>query len=96
MAMWRIRVNLTDDPQSRARLDAVLSGQAVREIQLTPRGGLNADLSGDVVLELPREDQLGEMLAALHTISPQVFVSRLAEDATDGQIDPLAVLAGSD
>jgi hypothetical protein len=40
-------------------------------------------LSGDVVLELPRDDELGDMLTALHSISPQVFVSRadVPEDA---------------
>jgi len=76
MAMWRIRINLTDDPHSRARLDDVLASQRVQAIELTPRPGMPAELSGDVVLELPADDSLGEMLTALHAISPQVFVSR--------------------
>ena len=76
MAMWRIRINLTDDARSRERLDEVLATQRVQAIRLTPRAGAADDLSGDVVLELPRDDALGEMLTALHTISPQVFVSR--------------------
>jgi hypothetical protein len=82
MAMWRIRINLADDHRSRERLDEVLASQRVQAIQLTPRQGAAAELSGDVVLELPRDDALGEMLAALHTISPQVFVSR-----ADGPLD---------
>jgi hypothetical protein len=82
MAMWRIRINLADDPRSRERLDEVLATQRVQAIRLTPRQGAPAELSGDVVLELPRDEALGEMLTALHTISPQVFVSR-----TDSQID---------
>ncbi len=76
MAMWRIRINLADDARSRERLREVLASQHVQAVQLTPRQGLAAELSGDVVLELPRDDALGEMLTALHTISPQVFVSR--------------------
>jgi hypothetical protein len=92
MAMWRIRINLSDDPRSRARLTEVLSRQEVSAIRLTPRPGTAAELSGDVVLELPRDEELGDMLTALHTISPQVFVSRASQD-TDV---PMAVLAGSD
>jgi hypothetical protein len=80
MAMWRIRINLSDDPRSRARLNEVLASQQVSAIRLTPRGGTEAQLSGDVVLELPRDDELGDMLTALHTISPQVFVSRATSD----------------
>jgi hypothetical protein len=76
MAMWRIRINLADDPRSRERLNEVLASQQVQDIRLVPRKGAEAELSGDVVLELPRDDTLGEMLTALHMISPQVFVSR--------------------
>jgi hypothetical protein len=82
MAMWRIRINLADDARSRERLDEVLASQHVQAIQLTPRAGAAAELSGDVVLELPRDEALGEMLTALHTISPQVFVSK-ADAAAD-------------
>jgi len=83
MAMWRIRINLADDPRSRARLDEVLARQQVSAIRLTPRAGAEAELSGDVVLELPRDDELGDMLTALHMISPQVFVSRASQDAVE-------------
>ena len=86
MAMWRIRINLADDPRSRARLDEVLATQRVHVVQLTPRPGATAELSGDVVLELPKDDALGEMLTALHRISPQVFVSRA--DAGDARRSP--------
>ncbi len=95
MAMWRIRINLSDDPRSRARLDEVLARQRVSALQLTPRAGTDTELSGDVVLELPRDDELGDMLTALHTISPQVFVSRAGHE----RISPdaaIAALAQSD
>jgi hypothetical protein len=92
MAMWRIRINLSDDPRSKARLTEVLARQQVSVVQLTPRAGTEAELSGDVVLELPRDDELGDMLAALHSISPQVFVSRAShyEVGTDAAIGALA------
>jgi hypothetical protein len=80
MAMWRIRINLADDARSRARLNEVLAKQQVSAIRLTPRAGAEAELSGDVVLELPRDEELGEMLTALHAISPQVFISRASHD----------------
>jgi hypothetical protein len=92
MAMWRIRINLSDDPRSRERLAEVLSRQQVSAIRLTPRAGAEAQLSGDLVLELPRDDELGEMLTALHSISPQVFVSRAGHDADA----PVAALAAAD
>jgi hypothetical protein len=97
MAMWRIRLNLSDDPRSRARLDEVLARQQVSAIRLTPRGGAGAELSGDVVLELPRDDELGDMLTALHTISPQVFVSRASQVWADEDADAaIAALAPAD
>jgi hypothetical protein len=80
MAKWRIRISLSDDAQSRARLAEVLACQRVSALQLTPRLGSESVLAGDVVLELPRDDELGDMLTALHMISPQVFVSRATSD----------------
>ena len=94
MAMWRIRINLADDQRSRERLDEVLASQRVQAIRLTPRQGTDAELSGDVVLELPRDDALGEMLTALHTISPQVFVSRADADV-EGAVRKLAQEEGT-
>jgi len=92
MAMWRIKINLSDDPQSRARLNEVLSRQHVTAIRLSPRPGTDAELAGDVVLALPRDDELGEMLTALHAISPQVYVSRASHD----QEPSVAAMATSD
>jgi hypothetical protein len=74
--MWRIRLNLSDDPLSRERLTSALACQQVSIIKLTPKPGSDAGLSGDVILELPGDDDLADMLTALHTISPQVYVSR--------------------
>jgi hypothetical protein len=76
MPLWRIRITMSDDPHSRARLNQALSGQRVSELRFTPRAANEAEMAGDVILELPRDDDLGTMLSALHHISPQVFVSR--------------------
>jgi hypothetical protein len=81
MPLWRIRITLSDDPHSRALLNQALDGQQVSELSFTPRDADAAKMAGDVVLELPRDDDLGTMLSALHRISPQVFVSRVDDDA---------------
>jgi hypothetical protein len=64
-------------------------------MNLTPRAGAGTQLAGDVVLELPRDDELGDMLTALHTISPQVFVSRAGHERGDPDA-AIAALAQSD
>ncbi len=96
MVKWRIRIHLSDDAHSRARLDEVLANQHVSAVQLTPRPGTDAGVSGEVVLELPRDDELGDMLTALHMISPQVFVSRALPDHDDELGGRVAALAPAD
>jgi hypothetical protein len=65
-------------------------------VQLTPRAGAESVLAGDVVLELPRDDELGDMLAALHRISPQVFVSRAMSEHGSSIDSSIAALAPAD
>jgi hypothetical protein len=86
MAVWRIRINLPDDPLSRERLSLVLASQQVQAVQLSPRPNGAAELSGEILIELPRDEPLRDMLTALHSISRQVFVSR-----ADEQLSPQAV-----
>jgi len=80
MPLWRIRIRLSDDPYSRAQLDEALAGQQVKDVSFVPREADCAEMASDVVLELPRDDDLGTMLSALHRISPQVFVSRADDE----------------
>jgi hypothetical protein len=96
MAKWRIRIHLSDDAHSRARLDEVLANQQVSAVLLTPEPGRSTGVSGEVVLELPRDDELGDMLTALHRISPQVFVSRALPDHDDEVDSPVGALARVD
>jgi hypothetical protein len=85
MPLWRIRITMSDDPHSRALLNQALAGQRVSELNFTPRAASETKVAGDVVLELPRDDDLGTMLSALHRISPQVFVSRVDDDSPQAQ-----------
>ena len=96
MATWRIRINLSDDAQTRARLAEVLASRRVTAVQLTPRAGAESVLAGEVVLELPRDDELGDMLTALHLISPQVFVSRAMSEHGGSLDNAIAALAQAD
>jgi hypothetical protein len=89
MPLWRIRITLPDDPHSRELLDQALDGQRVTALNFTPREA-DAQMAGDVVLELPRDDDLGRMLGALHRISPQVFVSRADDEPAPARRSALA------
>jgi len=84
MALWRIRIRLSDDPHSRAQLDSALTGLRVKDVTFAPREGDSAEMAGDVVLELTQDEDLGSILSALHRISPQVFVSRVDDDQAAG------------
>ena len=80
MALWKIRIRLSDDPHSRAQLDLALAGQRVKDVTFASRDADSAETAGDVVLELPQDEDLSALLSALHQISPQVFVSRVDDD----------------
>jgi len=73
---WRIRLTLSDDPQSRAQFQQVLCDQPVSAFRLVPRSTGRAGVTGEVLIELAQGEALGTLLGALHTISPQVFVTR--------------------
>jgi hypothetical protein len=72
MSLWRIRITMSDDPNSQALLSEALAGQRVWALLMSPR---DTGITGDVIIELPRDDGLGALLSELHMISPQVFVS---------------------
>jgi hypothetical protein len=72
MSLWRIRITMSDDPNSQALLTEALAEQRVWALLMSPR---DTGIAGDVIIELPRDDGLGALLSDLHMISPQVFVS---------------------
>jgi hypothetical protein len=72
MSLWRIRMNMSDDPHSQELLTEALVEQRVRSLLLSPH---DAEMTADLIIELPGVDGLPALLGALHMISPQVFVS---------------------
>ena len=78
MSLWRIRITMSDDPQTRSLLTAALAERRVWAL-LTSLG--DTELSGDVIIELPDDDGLGTLLNELHMISPRVFVSSADKSA---------------
>ena len=73
---WRIRLTLSDDPQSRALFHEALCDQPVSALRLVPSSTGKAGITGEVIIELAQGEALGTLLGALHIISPQVFVTR--------------------
>ena len=72
---WRIQLPLSDDPRSRARFYEALADHSVSAVRLIPHGTGNAEMTGEVMIELPQNEGLGTILDALHILSPRVFVS---------------------
>jgi hypothetical protein len=94
VATWRIRITISDDAQSRSALDEVLAGHQVSTINLAARNHGSNDVDAEVLLELPPEESVGELLSALHGISPQVLVS-MAVNGHAGSAAGLAAPADS-
>ena len=76
MPLWRIRIAVPDDPGSRTALNKVLATQPAARLRELPGRTAQATTTGEIVVELPQDDGLVNVLSALHQISPQVFVSR--------------------
>jgi hypothetical protein len=84
MPSWRIRIAVPDSPASRSAVKRALSAQPVSYLRVTPSDETSSS-SSEIVIELPQEDGITNVLSALHAISPQVFVSRAdaPESASD-------------
>ena len=77
MPLWRIRVALPDDPRSQEALRAAVAAYPAERVRVESADPGVADLTGNVVVELRDDGPLGDLLHALHEISPHVFVSRV-------------------
>jgi hypothetical protein len=75
MSLWKVRIAMPSDPASQEWLAAALAGQRV--LALLPPS--DEDPTGEVIIELPRDDSLGVLLSDLHVISPQVYVSHVSD-----------------
>jgi hypothetical protein len=86
MSLWRIQITMSDDPYSQEMLTAALAGQRVWALLRSQR---DTELTGDVIIELPRDDGLGALLGKLHMISPQVLVSSADQGSSLATTRPL-------
>jgi hypothetical protein len=87
MPSWRIRIAVPDSPASRSAVKQALSAQPVSYLRVAPSDDGSTSTS-EIVIELPQDDGITNVLSALHAISPQVFVSRAnGSDATSGRRD---------
>jgi hypothetical protein len=75
MPLWRIRIAVPDSPASRSAVKQALATQPVSYLRVTPDDDPSSTTS-EIVVELPQDGALTNVLSALHAISPQVFVSR--------------------
>jgi hypothetical protein len=75
----------------RRALRSALAQASVTSVRLDPSGTEAAELTdveiaeltGEVIIELEKEEALGDLLRALHEISPQVFISRVGSPEAD-------------
>jgi hypothetical protein len=93
MPLWRIRIAVPDDPGSRGALDALLAAQPAAQLREVPGRTARTTTAGEIVVELPQDDDLVGVLSALHRISPQVFVSRA--DMQQPASEPERIAPGS-
>jgi hypothetical protein len=88
MPLWRIRIAVPDSPASRSAVKQALATQPVSYLRVTPTSDEVSPATSEIVLELPQDEGLANVLSALHAISPQVFVSRAnVPDAASGRRD---------
>lgn len=83
MTQWRIRLMMPDADGGKRALRRALAQAPVTGVRLDPPGVEVAELTGDVIVELGEEEALGDLLRALHEISPQVFISRVGSPEAD-------------
>ena len=72
---WRIHLPLPDNPTSRTLFHEALADHPVSAARLIPRGTDRAEMTGEVLVDLTQDEGLGDLLDALHVLSPRVFVS---------------------
>jgi hypothetical protein len=83
MTRWRIRLVVPEADGGKRALRSALAQAPVTGVRLDPPGVEVAELTGDVIIELGEEEALGDLLRALHEISPQVFISRVHSPEAD-------------
>jgi hypothetical protein len=77
---------MSDDPYSQELLTSVLAEQRVWALLLSRR---DTEMTGDVIIELPRDGGLGALLNELRMISPRVFVSSADQPSSPATVRSL-------
>ena len=80
MPIWKIRVVLSDDEASYEALRGVLASYQVSGLRLRDRPRHMPGTTSELIIELRESQPIGDLLHALHKISPQVLISRADAD----------------
>ena len=72
---WRIQLALSNNPGSRALFHQALADHPVSAARFLPRGTNRTEMTGEVLVDLKQDEGLGDLLDALHALSPRVFVT---------------------
>jgi ACT domain len=98
MPLYRLRVDLPDDPGALATLATTLADHNVNILSLTVHGKDAATVTDDLVIDMREVSALCSLICALHDISPRISIARTDPyalvDAPARALDIAAWLAG--
>jgi maleate isomerase len=76
MPLYKLRVDLPDDPGGLATLATTLAEHDVNILSLAVHGKDAATVTDDLVVDMRDAAKLGSVICALHEISPEVSITR--------------------
>ncbi len=76
MPLYKLRVDLPDDPGGLAALATALAEHDVNILSLAVHGKDAATVTDDLVVDMRDATKLGSLICALHEISPEVSICR--------------------
>ncbi len=76
MPLYKLRVDLPDNPGGLATLATALAEHGVNILSLAVHGKDAATVTDDLVVDMPDATKIGSLICALHEISPQVSITR--------------------
>jgi maleate isomerase len=76
MPLYKLRVDLPDDPGRLAALATALADHDVNILSLAVHGKGAASVTDDLVVDMRNESALGSLICALHEISPQMSITK--------------------
>ncbi len=76
MPLYKLRVDLPDNPGGLAALATALAEHDVNILSLAVHGKDATTVTDDLVVDMPDVTVLGSLICALHEISPEISISR--------------------